>query len=399
MSGWNLRPVSELQDAGVLLVEDGNHGEYRPRPSEFVEEGMSFIRAADMSSGTVDFLRASKISESARSRIRKGIGRDEDVLLSHKGTVGKVAFVPVGSPEFVCSPQTTFWRSLDHDQLEPRFLLYYLKSPAFTRLLAARSAETDMAPYVSLTEQRRFPVLLPPVYVQRMIAGMLGALDGKIESNRSVIAVAEALVESLYSEAVAGRDFGPFHIAMSVSMGSAFKGAHFTVPGVGRRLLRIRDLKTFEPQVWTTEHRKDETVIVPGSIVVGMDAEFRATIWLGESAVLNQRVCTFQPRAPVGRAFVRQSLDADLAMQERAKSGTTVIHLNKADIDGFRVPLLTDNEHRALAVKTEPLIDAIVARSAESQRLAALRDALMPELLSGRLRVEDVSQTRMGGTG
>jgi len=45
---WQRETVGELQRAGVLLVEDGNHGEYRPRPGEFVENGVAFIHAADM---------------------------------------------------------------------------------------------------------------------------------------------------------------------------------------------------------------------------------------------------------------------------------------------------------------------------------------------------------------
>ena len=106
---WRSASVSELQREGVLLVEDGNHGEYRPRPDEFVDEGVAFIRAADMDAGRVLFESASKINERARTRITKGIGAPGDVLLSHKGTVGKVALVPNGSPPFVCSPQTTFW--------------------------------------------------------------------------------------------------------------------------------------------------------------------------------------------------------------------------------------------------------------------------------------------------
>jgi type I restriction enzyme, S subunit len=45
---WRTATVKQLQQEGILLVEDGNHGEYRPRPNEFVETGVAFIRATDM---------------------------------------------------------------------------------------------------------------------------------------------------------------------------------------------------------------------------------------------------------------------------------------------------------------------------------------------------------------
>src|SRR3990172_4393462 len=87
---WRTATVAELQHEGVLLVEDGNHGEYRPRPDEFVDTGVAFIRAADMDACRVLFESAARINEKARKRITKGIGARGDVLLSHKGTVGKV---------------------------------------------------------------------------------------------------------------------------------------------------------------------------------------------------------------------------------------------------------------------------------------------------------------------
>src|SRR3990172_3527113 len=87
---WRTATVAELQHEGVLLVEDGNHGEYRPRPDEFVDSGVAFIRAADMDGGQVLFATAAKINERARRRITKGRGAPRDALLSHKGTVGKV---------------------------------------------------------------------------------------------------------------------------------------------------------------------------------------------------------------------------------------------------------------------------------------------------------------------
>jgi type I restriction enzyme, S subunit len=134
---WQEHKVMHLQRDGVLLVEDGNHGEYRPRTVEFGVGEVSFIRAADMELGRVLFETASKINSTARERIRKGIGAGGDVLLSHKGTVGKIAYVPLSCPKFVCSPQTTFWRSLDQNQLDRRYLYYYLCSEKFWQQLAS----------------------------------------------------------------------------------------------------------------------------------------------------------------------------------------------------------------------------------------------------------------------
>ena len=195
---WSSRTVIELQRDGIILVEDGNHGEYRPRPNEFSTIGTSFIRAADMAGGRVLFESAQKISDIAMQRIRKGIGAGGDVILSHKGTVGKVAYVPLDAQPFVCSPQTTFWRTLDNDKIDRRYLFSFLNSQNFKDQLYSLANETDMAGYVSLTSQRGLKVDLPPIEKQRSIAHILGSLDDKIELNRQMNATLEGMAQALF---------------------------------------------------------------------------------------------------------------------------------------------------------------------------------------------------------
>jgi type I restriction enzyme S subunit len=192
--------VSDLEAEGVLLVQDGNHGEYRPRPHEFEAEGVSYIRAADMSDGLVDFSGAGRINGVARQRIRKGIGAPGDILFSHKGTVGKLARVPLDAPAFVCSPQTTFWRTLDATRLRRDYLHCFMRSHAFIEQWWVRKGETDMADYVSLTAQRQLRVAIPPLNVQHSMANPIVAMDDLIENNRRRVEVLEEMARAIYRE-------------------------------------------------------------------------------------------------------------------------------------------------------------------------------------------------------
>ncbi len=198
MSKWASYTVAQLQGSGWLLVEDGNHGEYRPRAHEFGIGSTAFIRAADIDDGRVRFETASIINDVALARIRKGIGRGGDILFSHKGTVGKIARIPLNAPPFVCSPQTTFWRTLDEERLDRGFLFAYMRSRAFRDQWTSRKGETDMADYVSLTAQRELLVSLPRIDEQRAIGAFLGALDEKIELNREMNRTLEATAQVFF---------------------------------------------------------------------------------------------------------------------------------------------------------------------------------------------------------
>lgn len=275
-----------------------------------------------------------------------------------------------------------------HPGIDPLFLAYSLKArtPEILDMVDEAGHGTGR-----LQTDRLYglELVIPPASEQHGIAATLGALDDKIESNQLAVKLAMHLARTHVDAMTANRSSVPYNEALDVRMGSAFKGSAFSAPGIGRPLLRIRDLKTFDSQIWTTEVRRDETVISPGDIVVGMDAEFRATLWLGENSVLNQRVCSFTGKPGVGRAFVLAVLEPELAFQEFSKTGTTVIHLNKADIDTFQVSGLSVAEHEELSRLTEPLIDLVVARSIENRQLVRLRDALFPELLTGHIRVAE----------
>jgi type I restriction enzyme S subunit len=151
-----------------------------------------------MDAGRVLFESAQKINDTAFARIRKGIGRGGDVLFSHKGTVGKLALVPLDAPLFVCSPQTTFWRTLDQEHLDRRFLYYFMQSQSFIEQWSARKGETDMADYVSLSAQRQLDVVVPRISEQRSIAAVLGSLDDKIEHNRRTVRALERLARAIF---------------------------------------------------------------------------------------------------------------------------------------------------------------------------------------------------------
>jgi type I restriction enzyme S subunit len=85
-SHWITKSILELQNEGILLVEDGNHGNDRPRKDEFTDnrDGICFIRAADIKDGAIKFDECSRINNTAFDRIRKGKSNPGDILITHK---------------------------------------------------------------------------------------------------------------------------------------------------------------------------------------------------------------------------------------------------------------------------------------------------------------------------
>src|SRR4030067_1109943 len=112
--------------------------------------------------------------------------------------VGRFAFVRADTPRFVYSPQLCYWRSLDHSKIHPRYLYSCLCGREFWLQASGVKSQTDMADYVSLSDQRRFLISLPSIDEQKGIGDLFGALDDKIELNRQMNRTLEAMAQAIF---------------------------------------------------------------------------------------------------------------------------------------------------------------------------------------------------------
>jgi len=190
---WGRREVRDLIRDGVLVVGDG----YRAKNSELSGSGLPFARAGNVMDG-FRFSGADRLPESGLHKVGEKTSRPGDVVFTSKGTVGRFAFVHGDTERFVYSPQLCFWRSLDREVIDPRFLYYWMRGREFFGQYMGVAGQTDMAEYVSLTDQRRMFITLPPVAEQRAIARVLGTLDDKIELNRRMNATLETMARALF---------------------------------------------------------------------------------------------------------------------------------------------------------------------------------------------------------
>ncbi|MEZ5387559.1 MAG: restriction endonuclease subunit S [Prosthecobacter sp.] len=180
---------------GLLELNDG----YRVRNVELGPVGIPFVRGGDIADGGINTAVEDHIRPEFADRVTSKLTRPFDVAFITKGTVGRVGMVRPGQPPSVFAPQVCYWRSLDPDQLEPRFLFYLLTSAEFQANLDAVKTHGSMAAdYVSMTDQRDFRLTFPPIRKQKAIAAVLGALDDKIELNRRMNATLEAMALALF---------------------------------------------------------------------------------------------------------------------------------------------------------------------------------------------------------
>lgn len=414
---WQQLSFAELSQRGELAFGDG----YRAKLAELGGNGPIFLRAGMLSESGLDWTGPERFNEELIDRIASKMGLPGDTMITTKGnSVGRTAYVHDDAPEFVYSPHLSFWRSLDHARIEPGFLRYWSQGSEFREQLQAMAHGTDMAPYLSLADQNRLVVTLPDIESQRGIAATLSALDDKIESNRRATALLEelgaTLVESAFALDVYGfPDYDPERrlgdVLAVLETGKRPKGgvvaSNIGVVSLGAESIQSAGViatTKFKrvPREFTTKMRRGH--LADGDVLVykdgGTPGNFTPHVsGFGQGfpvpeATINEHVYRVRAIAEISQGLLYWLLRSPWMDQEMRKRGTGVAvpGLNSTNFKDLPLPVIDRGSISALNQQLDPMFRAMLRFGAESTSAAALRDALLPELLSGRIRVRETAE-------
>ena len=280
--------------------------------------------------------------------------------------------------------------------------LYYLVTSSIVRGPAIKSmVGSSGRQRVQTDVLQTLVVKVPDLESQKSISGILKSLDDKIAENRKINDNLLEQMQALYKSWFV--DYLPFggvipeswtqtniYSLANIIYGAPFASKQFNTEGNGKPIIRIRDLKAQQFATYTTEVHPKGYLLRPGDIVVGMDGEFRPYIWGNDEAWLNQRVCVFENKRPNGKAFLYFTIKPLLYAIEQTQVATTVIHIGKKDYDAFEIMLPDAVTLDSFDSLTSSMIMQIVSNSFENKRLAAMRDALLPKLMSSELDLSAV---------
>ena len=399
----------DIEQTSIEII-DGDRGKNYPKNNELTNSGYClFLSAANVTKNGLQFSNNSFITKEKDALLRKGKLMPKDIVLTTRGTVGNVGFYSddVPYPNMRINSGMVIIRP--GEDFDTMFLYQYLRSCYF-RAQITQFQSGSAQPQLPISTLQKMKVIKPDIAAQRRIASILSSLDRKIELNNKINADLEEMAQAIFKNWFV--DFEPFkdgkfvdselgmipeewkvgspYEYVNVVYGAPYKSAKFNDNGEGLPLIRIRDLKDCNPQFYTPEILPQTEYVNMGDIVAGMDAEFVPHIWKGNTGLLNQRVCKLMPQqTSISNLFVLYLMKPELEFVQSYKTGTTVSHLGKADIDKFVVVL----PPLKVVEDCSKILDSILQRikniSAESRTLSTLRDTLLPRLMSGEIEVPE----------
>jgi len=437
---WPTVSIGEVCDG----IFDGPHA----TPAK-IDSGAVFLGIWNIENGRIDLSTTEHISEADWPRWTRRVEPTEgDLVFSYETKLGCGALIPAGLR--CCLGRRMALARPNRRKVDPRFLLYTFLAPEFQESIRNYTISGSTVDRIPLLEFPKFPMKLPPLPEQRAIARVLGALDDKIELNRRMNRTLEDLARGLFrswfvdfdpvvkpargtggsahAPHAPNRDGGHGAIASGTrgatdasprtlapwptrlvdspigpvpegwrvgtvaDLARYVNGRNFTknASGTGRMVVRIAELNSGPggSTVYNEVTAEPENVVAPGDLLFAWSGSLDVYRWHRDEALVNQHifkvVCEAYPQW-----FVHFHLCEAMPFFQgiAADKATTMGHIKREHLRQAELALPTDAAMRFASEHIEPIYARLLANERETLRLAATRDALLPVLLSGEVRL------------
>lgn len=395
---WSEMSVNDLVEHNIIEKPmDGNHGNIHPKGKDFKTSGIPFIMASDIKNGKVDLVNCAFITKEQAHCLQKGFSYTNDVLLTHKASLGRTAIVgPLSTPYIMLTPQVTYYRVKDYSKLNNKFLKYFFDFPTFQGILENHGNSGSTRSYVGITAQRALPILLPPIDTQITIVSILSSLDDKIDLLHRQNITLKKMVETLFRQwflEESSKNWKSIPLSKIATFLNGLACQKFPPKNEIDKLpvLKIKELSsgiTINSD-WASTDVNPEYIVKNGDVIFAWSASLMVKIWDGHDCILNQHLFKVTSN-DFPKWFYYLWCKHHLAefISIAASHATTMGHIKRGDLDKAQVLIPSPEELEEMTEKAEPLIDKVIVNNVQIITLTKLRDSLLPKLMNGELKVE-----------
>ena len=375
-------------DEFCSFVTDGTHDSPKPQ-----SQGRKLITSKHLKGDYIDFDSANWISEGDYQKIiARSAVEQWDILFSMIGTIGTIYLEKNPIVEYACKNMGVF--KFAGNAENAFWMYYYLKSPQAKGYIQSHLRGSTQA-YVPLGSLREMPVSIPDRETRNRIVSLLKPLDEKIAINRAINDNLQQQAMALYAEMFLNSSdnnvtSGTLSDIAVITMGESPSGSSYNEDGVGEVFYQGRAEFGFrfpKRRLFTTEPKR---MAETGDVLLSVRAPVGDLNVAYESCCIGRGLGAIHSKTGHS-SFVLYTMFALKSQLDVFNGEGTVFGsinrdaLNAIPID---VPLVTKiDRFEAVA---HPIDELIRTNYEENCRLEAIRDSLLPKLMSGEIDVSAV---------
>ena len=430
MTEWRLM---SLREANVSLHDC----EHRTPPD--ARDGYPYIAIPQIKQGRIDLQDVRRISKEHYAEwTRKARPQPNDIVLSRRCNPGETAFVPPGL-EFALGQNLVLLRA-DGTRVYPPFLRWLVRGPGWWEQIGKFINVGAIFDSLRCADVPNFRLKIPPLAEQRAIAQVLDRLDDKIELNRRMNETLEAIARAIFKSWFV--DFDPVHaksqgrqpFGMNADTAalfpSSFEDSKLGKIPQGWKAAPIGDAVTVlggstpsteEPKFWGGSNafatpkdmsslrspvlvQTERHITNEGLAQIGSGLLPKSTVLLSSRApigylaiaempvAVNQGIIAMVCDKGLPNLYVLEWTRENLETIVANANGTTFLEISKANFRPIQALVPPPAALTAFVRVVEPLFRRVTSNISESSTLGLIRDALLPKLISGEIRIKDAEK-------
>ncbi len=317
----------------------------------------------------------------------------DDIIISARGTVGELAMLPFP----MAFNQSCYGIRPKDDSIDKTFLYYLLRNSV---QLLRKNTHGSVFDTITRDTFNGIEVEVPSIEEQVKIAGILSSLDDKIAENKKINHHLAEIAKSIFDSYFI--DLSPYDGVMpddwqlsnltgiaNYLNGLAMQKHRPQINEQGLPVLKIKELRqgfTDSTSDLCSSNIRRDYIIHDGDVIFSWSGSLLVDFWTGGDCGLNQHLFKVSSETYdkwFYYAWTKHHLDRFVKMA--ADRATTMGHIKRDALEKAEVLIPSNKDYQEIGNKLKPIYDQIINNRVESRKLVALRDTLLPKLMSGEI--------------
>ena len=289
---------------------------------------------------------------------------------------------------------------LDDSKVNPRILKYYTHSKPYYDWVQSFDTGGTRG-NINAKTYGDMPITLPPRHVQDRIVDILYSIDAKIENNRRINDNLEQQAQALFNYYFVDNinELGDYHEGSLTDVASYLNGLamqKFRPEGTdcGLPVLKIKELgQGFcdSSSDRCSSYIKDDYVINNGEIIFSWSGTLLVDFWCAGKCGLNQHLFKVtSDDYPKWFIYFWTKHHLDQFIRIAKDKAVTMGHIKRSELDNANVLIPSTEKLDQIGATIAPMIDKLINNRVEMMELSSLRDSLLPKLMSGELKINEI---------
>lgn len=328
--------------------------------------------------------------------------RKNDILYSEIRPQNKrFAFVDFDPVDYIASTKLMVLRA-DTSKVLPMYLYFYLKSaPVVAELQMLAETRSGTFPQITFTELSNLTIPVPSIAEQEAIVATIKCVEDKLDCNASINDNLQQQALAIFRQELLrdgdlpeGWETGSLLDIANYLNGLAMQKFRPVEGETGLPVLKIKELRQGSCDASSelcSPSIKPEYIVHDGDVIFSWSGSLLVDLWCGGTCGLNQhlfKVTSAKYPKWFYYAWTAHHLARFVAIA--ADKATTMGHIKREELAKAAVIIPDAASMDRIGGMLQPMYDLIISNRIENRKLAALRDTILPQLMSGELDVSEL---------